>query len=80
MVSTARRRDVELKVVSREEHVKYYVEERGMDQGLVEWWSRTYDALRAGECEIRDSALEDLIALHGRTPKQLSETVREMLG
>ncbi|SMQ50236.1 unnamed protein product [Zymoseptoria tritici ST99CH_3D7] len=79
MVGRALEREVKLKVVEREEHVNFYVEERGMDRPFVEWWSRTYDALRAGECEIEEGTLERLLATKTVKPKALEDTIREML-
>ncbi|EGP88254.1 unnamed protein product [Zymoseptoria tritici ST99CH_3D1] len=79
MVGRALEREVKLKVVEREEHENFYVEERGMDRPFVEWWSRTYDALRAGECAIEDGTLEKLLATKAVKPKALEDTIREML-
>lgn len=79
MVSRARSEKVRLKIVPREEHEKYYVEERGMDEAYVKWWSRTYDALREQECEIRDPTLEELLGNKRLRPKRLEETLVEML-
>lgn len=79
MVSKAKGKEVKLKVVSREEHEGYYVQKRGMPEGMVTWWSKTYDALRQNECEFHDSTLEQLLAKHGVKPKPMEETVAEML-
>ena len=64
-VSGVQGRDVKLKIVDKEEHVKYYVNERGMDEGLVRWWASTYDAVRDGECDIKDDTLQKLISDKG---------------
>ncbi|KAH7060628.1 hypothetical protein B0J12DRAFT_339117 [Macrophomina phaseolina] len=79
MVSEAKGREVKLKVVSRDEHEKYYIECRGMDPAYVRWWATTYDAVRDNECECQDPTLERLLARYGRQPKPLQETINEML-
>jgi uncharacterized protein YbjT (DUF2867 family) len=79
MVSKAKGREVKLKVVSREEHERYYIQERGMGGAMVKWWSKTYDALRENECEIHDPTLDTLMAKRGFMPKAMDETVAEML-
>lgn len=78
IVSKAKGKDVVLKVVDREDHEKYYVEERKMDEGYVKWWAKTYDALRDNECEIEDPTLEDLLATKRKTPTSVEETIKEM--
>ena len=50
-----------------------------MPEGLLKWWSATYDALEDGECEIDDPTLEELLARKGVKPTQLEETVQKML-
>ena len=79
MVSKAKGKEVKLKIVPREEHEKYYVEERGMDEPYVKWWSKSYDAVKAGECDIRDPTLEKLLESKGVHPKPMEETIKEML-
>ncbi|KAF1996207.1 NAD(P)-binding protein [Amniculicola lignicola CBS 123094] len=79
IVSKVKGQDVALKVVSKEEHEKYYVEVKKMEQPAVEWWSSTYKALNAGECDIKDTTLEDMLEEAGRTPKSLEKTIRDML-
>ncbi|KAL1651167.1 hypothetical protein SLS58_000505 [Diplodia intermedia] len=80
MVSAAKGRRVELKLVGRAEHERYYVERRGIGEAAyVRWWSTTYDALRDGECEKRDPLLERILAGYdGRRPKPIRETIEEM--
>ena len=78
MVGKARGKEVKLEVVDRESHEQYHVQERGMEEGNVKWWAKTYDALRDGECEIHDSTLEDLLSSKGGRPKAMEETVKEM--
>ncbi|OQN97208.1 hypothetical protein B0A48_16749 [Cryoendolithus antarcticus] len=79
VVSEEKRSEVAFSEVSRDEHEKFYVKQRGMDEGLVTWWSKTYAALKDGECEIHDSTLEDLLAAKGVKPKPMEETIHEML-
>lgn len=79
LVSKAKNKAVELKVVDQKEHEKYYVEERGMDEGFIKWWARTYDALRDNECEISDPTLEDLLAQKGIRPRSMEDTIGTML-
>ncbi|KAK3054333.1 hypothetical protein LTR09_004601 [Extremus antarcticus] len=78
MVGKVRGKDVKFEVVSREEHERYHVKDLGLDEANVEWWAKTYDALRNGECEIDDSTLEDLLAMKGVSPKSMKETIKEM--
>lgn len=68
---------VKVKVVGREEYEEYYVG-RGVEKGAVEWWSTSYAALEAGECDIRDGTLGELLKKMGVVPKPMEETVREM--
>lgn len=78
MVSKAKGKQVSFKTVSREEHEKYYVQDKGMPEGMIKWWSKTYDALRDGECEIHDDTLEKLLAQKNVKPTPMEETVSEM--
>jgi hypothetical protein len=78
-VSKAKGKEVKLKVVSKEEHEKYYVEERGIDEAYVKWWSKSYDVVKDGECDIKDPTLEKLLESKGVQPKQMEETIKEML-
>ena len=79
MISKAGGKEMKLKIVDRPEHETYYVEERGMAEGYIKWWSKTYDALRDNECEIHDPTLERLLQRKGVKPKQMEETVKEMV-
>ena len=79
MVSKARGKDVEYKTVPREGHERFYVQEKGMPEPMITWWSKTYDALKDRECEIDDSTLEQLLGRKGVKPTQLEETIRQML-
>lgn len=79
MISQVKGKEVRVKIVPREQHENYYVEQRGLDEGMVKWWSKTFDALEENECEIHDSTLESLLAQKGVAPKPIEETVTEML-
>lgn len=79
LVSQAKGRKVSLKIVSRQEHERYYIEERKMDEPMIKWWSRTYDSLRDQECLIKDTTFDRLLESKGRKPKPMEETVREMI-
>jgi len=79
MVTEVRQEIVKLKVVSKDEHIRHYVEEKGMDRAAVEWWASTYEALEDGECDIQDSTLEKMLWESGRKPKSMRETIVEML-
>ena len=79
MVSKIKGKEVELQIVERRQHEQFYVNERGMDAAFIEWWSKTYDALRDGECEIHDPTLDRLLEKRGVTPKSMEDTLREML-
>lgn len=79
MVSEAKGREVRLKVVSHDEHEKYYIEQRGIDSAYVRWWTSTYDVLPNNDCENKDPTLERLLAKHSREPKPIQETINEML-
>lgn len=70
---------VELKIVSRKEFEDYYVKNKEMERLAVEWWSSTFDAVKDGECDIKDTTLEEILKEAGRKPKPLEETVEEMM-
>jgi uncharacterized protein YbjT (DUF2867 family) len=78
MVSKARGKTVGFRVVPREEHEKFYVEKH-MPEPMITWWSKSYDALRDGECQIDDPTLERLLAEKGVKPTPMEETVANML-
>ncbi|KAL9088755.1 MAG: hypothetical protein Q9165_006064 [Trypethelium subeluteriae] len=78
-VTEAKGRPVDVKIVGKEGHVKYYVNEKGMDEGLVKWWASTYDAVLDGECDIKDDTLEKLIAARGKKNETVEEKIRMML-
>jgi hypothetical protein len=68
-VSEVRGTEAKLKVVSREEYCKFYVEDMGRDTAEVERWSRTYESLANGDCAIEDGALSELLVGRGVTRK-----------
>ncbi|KAF2678626.1 NAD(P)-binding protein [Lentithecium fluviatile CBS 122367] len=80
VVSRLKAADVSIKTVSRKEFEDHYVNEMGMERASVEWWSSTYDALKDGECQIKDSTLEDILTKAGKTPKPMEGTIEEMMG
>jgi nucleoside-diphosphate-sugar epimerase len=79
MVSAAVGREVKLQVSPRAAYEKFYEQERDVDGGHVTWWSKTYDALEAGECGIRDSTLEKILEGFDTKPKDLRTTIKGML-
>ncbi|KAF2804334.1 NAD(P)-binding protein [Mytilinidion resinicola] len=79
VVGSVKGRKIGLKVVGRGEYERYYVEERGREGDAVRWWSSTYAALEAGECEVEQPLLEDMLREAGKVPKRLEETIKEML-
>ncbi|KAK7531024.1 hypothetical protein IWX49DRAFT_332708 [Phyllosticta citricarpa] len=81
MVSSARGDGSQLTVkkVGRQEHERYYIE-RGLEPSYIRWWAKTYDAIVDGEAENKDPTLEKLLEKHGRVPKPLEQTIREMVG
>ncbi|KAI1427455.1 hypothetical protein F5Y12DRAFT_153791 [Xylaria sp. FL1777] len=79
LVGEARGKDVQVKTVGRQEHERYYVEERGLPKPAVEWWVSTYEALEDGECLVDDSTLEKLLARVGLKPIPVEETVAAMI-
>lgn len=78
LVSKYQGQDVHVKIVSRKEYEDHYVA-NGTERDSVEWWSTTYDALKDGECDIKDPTLETMLREVGRKPKPIDETVAEML-
>lgn len=79
VVSDAKGKQITLKVVSRDEFCRHYIEERGRNKDHVEWWSTTYDALIDTECLVQDRTLGELLSSKGVQPKQIEETIKEML-
>ncbi|KAK5674798.1 hypothetical protein LTS10_012535 [Elasticomyces elasticus] len=80
MVGRAKGKEVKVKVVDRTEHEDFYINARHMDEAFIKWWSKTYDALRDGECEIRDGTLERLLGEKALRPESMEGTVAEMMG
>ena len=79
IVSKVKGKQIKLKVVSRQEHEKYYITERKMDPGMIRWWASTYDALRDRECLIKGDTFVRLLSQKGQTPKPMEETIQEMI-
>ncbi|KAI0407825.1 hypothetical protein F4802DRAFT_488748 [Xylaria palmicola] len=79
LVGAARGRDVRVDTVGRQEHVRYYVEERGLPRPAVEWWVSSYEALERGECLVDDPMLEKLLGRVGLKPILVEETVAAMV-
>lgn len=79
LVAEARGKEVNVEVVGREEHVKYYVQERGLQGPAVRWWVGTYEALEDGECLVDDPMLEELLAKVEVKPTPFEDTLREMV-
>lgn len=79
MVGQARSKSLALRVVSQDEYEAHYIEDRKMEAPGVKWWSSSYSALENGECLIQDSPLVGLLRSKGRTPKPISETIKEMV-
>ncbi|KAI8625464.1 NAD(P)-binding protein [Xylariaceae sp. FL1651] len=79
LVGRARGKDIRVKIVGREEHVRYYVEERGMPAPAVEWWVGTYAALEDGECLIDDPTLKNLLDRVGLKPIPIEKTITIMV-
>lgn len=79
LVAHAKGRDIRLEILARQDHERYYVEERAMDEGMIKWWATSYDALRDQECLIKDTTFDELLESKGRTPKPIEETIKEMI-
>jgi uncharacterized protein YbjT (DUF2867 family) len=71
--------EVRVKIVDRPSHERHYIEDRGMPDGGIWWWARTYDALAAKECKIQDDTLETILKSFGVTPKSMEASMKEML-
>jgi uncharacterized protein YbjT (DUF2867 family) len=79
MVSNATRREVSLKIVSRNAYVKYHTR-MGKERESIEWWVSSYAALEENECCIKDRTLEELLSNRSKQPKPVEKTINEMLG
>lgn len=79
LVSQYSGKQVKMKIVDPAEHIRYYVEERGLDRGQVEWWAKSYDALKRKECLKQDPLLTELLAKFGRKPIPFEETLAKMV-
>ncbi|EDO02814.1 hypothetical protein SS1G_05291 [Sclerotinia sclerotiorum 1980 UF-70] len=79
IVSKVKGREVGLKIVDEQEYVRHYVE-KGFERDMLEWWVSSYTALReGGGAVIDDGICEGLLESVGVKPKDMEETVREML-
>jgi uncharacterized protein YbjT (DUF2867 family) len=79
MVSRARGSEVNVKIVSRAEYERHYIEDRGMNADMVHWWAATYNALPDGECEVKDATLYELLKSQGVKSENLATTVESMI-
>lgn len=79
LVSQYSGKNVKIKIVDTAEHVRYYVEERDLDRGQVEWWVKSYAALKRKECLKEDPLLTELLAKLGRKPIPFEETLKRMV-
>ncbi|KAI0020391.1 NAD(P)-binding protein [Xylariomycetidae sp. FL0641] len=79
VVGEARGKEVRVKKVTPEEHVRHYVQDRKMDRAAVEWWVTTYEALEDKECLVDDPTLARLLQSVGVSPTPVEETVRQMI-
>lgn len=79
LVSQYSGKTVKIKLVDPAEHIRYYVEERGLDRGQVEWWVKSYAALKRGECLKQDPLLQELLEKYGRKPIPFKETLEKMV-
>lgn len=67
-----------LKTTSPDEYVQHYVQTRGMDRAMLEWWVSTYPSLPDGLCHIQESPLEELLSSKGRTPQSFEDIFGKM--
>ena len=79
LVAEARGRDIGVEVVGEQEHVRHYVEDRGLQAPAVRWWVSTYASLEDGECIVDDPTLEKLLAKVGKKPTPLEDTIKSMV-
>ncbi|KAI1294382.1 hypothetical protein F5Y03DRAFT_316521 [Xylaria venustula] len=79
LVGEARGKDVRVDIVGRQEHERYYVEEKGMSSPAIQWWASTYDALEDGECHVDDSMLDTLLGRVGLKPIPIEQTISSMV-
>ncbi|KAI0970845.1 hypothetical protein F4678DRAFT_105799 [Xylaria arbuscula] len=79
LIGEARGKDVRVDIVGRQEHERYYVEEKGMSSPAIQWWASTYAALEDGECLVDDSMLDTLLGRVGLKPIPIEETISSMV-
>lgn len=78
MVSEIKGKEIKLKIVSDQEYIDHYAE-KGFPRAMLEWWVSSYTALSEGECEIKDGKSDELLASVGVKPKEMEQTVKEMM-
>jgi hypothetical protein len=78
LVSKWTGKDITVKLVSRDEHIRYYVKDRGLPENAVKWWAATYEAVKDGECEINDPTLDKLMKEAGIAPTPVEQTIKKM--
>ncbi|CAD6444477.1 7d8c5c6d-9bb5-4523-867b-e99b654bd8a0-CDS [Sclerotinia trifoliorum] len=78
MVSKVKGREITLKIVDEEEFVRHYVE-NGLEKAMLEWWVSSFTAVREGGGAIDDATCDELLESVRTKPKEMEETVREML-
>ncbi|KAF2836336.1 NAD(P)-binding protein [Patellaria atrata CBS 101060] len=79
MVRKIRGEELRVKIVGEDEHVKYYTQERGVEEPYVRWWVSTYPALENGECENEEDVLEECLAGLRLKARSFEEVVGEMV-
>ncbi|KIW03583.1 uncharacterized protein PV09_05338 [Verruconis gallopava] len=79
IVAAAVRKEISVKTVTKEEHIKHYVEQRGKQENAVRWWVATYDAIKEGECMIDDPTFDEIMAKAGIEPTAIDTTIGNML-
>lgn len=79
VVSRVGGKEVKLEVVGRAEYERLSVQDRGMDEAFVKWWAGSYDALGDGECDVKDSMLENLLKQRGKECAKWEEIVEKMV-
>lgn len=77
---TAEPRQLQVQIVSEEEHIATYTARQGEESKPgIEWWASSYAALKNGECHVDDPTLARLLERIGVKPTPMEETVQSML-
>jgi nucleoside-diphosphate-sugar epimerase len=79
LVAESTKKVVVVRSVSKDEHIKHYVQDRGMPEKAVKWWAATYEAIKDGECEISDGTFDALMARAGIEPTSVDQTIDQMV-